>query len=76
MVVCAVVFYAFQAVAASPAKVSLEDYAFDFPKYRHKITVPRIVGDISDRLASDDIHITIYDKGYGLKTFGDELLVS
>ena len=58
--------------AAQPARVSLEDYAFDFPKYGYEITVAGTTGNFQDKLTADD-YITIDDEGYKLKTLIDRM---
>ena len=63
--------YAGSAVG-QPVRVSLEDYAFDFPKYGYEITVAGITSNYTDKLMADD-YITIDDEGYKLKTLIDRM---
>ena len=58
--------------SAQPARVSLEDYAFDFPMYGYEITVAGTTRNIRDKLTADD-YITIDDEGYKLKTLIDRM---
>ena len=58
--------------ASEPAQVRLEDYAFDFPKFGHEITVAGETRNYQDKLTADD-YITINDAGYKLKTLIDRM---
>lgn len=63
--------YAVPAAAEVP-QVRLEDYAFDFPKHGHEITVAGETRNFQDKLTADD-YITINDAGYKLKTLIDRM---
>ena len=58
--------------ASEPVQVSLADYAFDFPKHGHEITVVGKTRNFRDKLTADD-YITINDDGYKLKTLIDRM---
>lgn len=58
--------------ASEPPKVTLADYAFDFPTIGHEITVTGTAQNMMDKLTADD-HITITDDGYSLRTLIDRM---
>ena len=70
-IILATVAYALP-VAAEPVRVSLADYAFDFPKYGYEIEVQGETANFHDKLTADD-YITIRDNGYSLKTLIDRM---
>ena len=57
---------------SAPVPVKLSDYAFDFPKYGHEITVEGETRNLQEKLTADD-YITINDDGYKLKTLIDRM---
>ena len=63
--------YATEAATES-VRVSLSDYAFDFPKYGYEIIVSGGTQNFGDKLTADD-YITIDDDGYRLKTLIDRM---
>lgn len=58
--------------AAEPVRVSLADYAFDFPTYGYEIAVAGETKNYTDNLTADD-HITITADGYKLRTLIDRM---
>ena len=58
--------------ASDSSRVSLADYAFDFPTYGYEITVSGVTRNFRDKLTADD-YITINDEGYKLKTLIDRM---
>ena len=60
------------AAHAEPVRVSLADYAFDFPAYGYEITVVGETSNFHDTLTADD-YITIKADGYQLKTLIDRM---
>ena len=70
-VVCATAVFIIGDVAlASPVKLS--DYAFNFPKYGHEITVEGKTRNLMEKLTADQ-YITIDDDGYKIKTLIDRM---
>ena len=63
--------YAIPAASETP-RVSLADYAFDFPTYGYEITVMGETKNFTDKLTADD-HISIKDDGYTVKTLIDRM---
>ena len=57
---------------SAPVPVKLSEYAFDFPKYGHEITVDGKTRNLQEKLTADD-YITIDDDGYKLKTLIDRM---
>ena len=55
-----------------PPKVTLADYAFDFPVIGHEITVTGTAQNLADKLTADD-YISITDDGYSLRTLIDRM---
>ena len=57
---------------AETAKVSLANYAFDFPAYGFEITFSGTTQNFTDKLTADD-YITIDDDGYKMRTLIDRM---
>ena len=57
---------------SEPVFTSLQDYAFDFPKYGYEIAVTGETSNFTDNLTADD-YITINDNGYNMKTLIDRM---
>ena len=57
---------------AEPSKVTLEDYAFNFPTYGFEISFTGTTKNYSDKLTVDD-YITIRDNGYSMRSMIDRM---